>query len=206
MEFLYQFDLCEKNLNDTDAKPFLLGKWPPDSTSNNGANTFFLMRNAPDGKIYMNSTNGCKSLHVIHKPDLPGMACQFVQASLRLPEFNNWNWPDFQNFNLYDLADSPCDSLGIDDPNPPTKLPDTDRITIYPNPANEGVNIFIPDCQHSSLKIYNISGVLVKEMPHLEGNTLIEIPTGDWVAGLYFFKLRTSMDGKTTLHKVVVVH
>lgn len=205
MEFLYQFDLCEENLNDPFAQPVLIDQWRYDSLSK-GANTFFLMRNAPDGKIYMNSTNGCRSLHVIHKPNLPGKACEFVQASLRLPDTNNWIWPDFQNFNLYDLADSPCDSLGIDDPNPPAKLPDLDKLTIYPNPANEEVNIFIPGCDHSSLLIYNVSGILIDEIPFLEGNFIHTISTKDWSAGVYFFKFKSEMDMHSSVAKLVVVH
>ncbi len=203
-EFLYQFDLCEDNLGNPESEPILIDTWVRDTLD--GVNTFFLMRNAPDGKIYMNSTNGCKSLHVIHKPNLPGKACNLVQASLRLPDYNSWIWGDFQNFDLYDLADSPCDSLGIDDPNPPKKLPDAEKLTLYPNPANDEVNVFIPGCGHSSLLIYNVSGILIEKIPFVEGNLVHTISTSDWSAGVYFFKFRSEMDKASSVAKLVVVH
>jgi len=49
------------------------------------ATTFYIATLAPDCKIYICSTSGNRSFHVIHKPDELGTACNFVQNGLLLP-------------------------------------------------------------------------------------------------------------------------
>jgi hypothetical protein len=76
--------------------------------------TFYKMQLAPDGKIYSSSTNGVKSLHVIHRPDEPGLACQYQQHGIALPTYNSFSMPSFPNYRLGPLDGSPCDTLGLD--------------------------------------------------------------------------------------------
>ncbi len=76
--------------------------------------TFYNMQLAPDGKIYSSSTNGVKSLHVIHRPDEPGLACLYQQHGIALPTYNSFSMPSFPNYRLGPLDGSPCDTLGLD--------------------------------------------------------------------------------------------
>ncbi len=68
---------------------------------------------APDDKIYIVTTSGSRTLHVIHKPDEAGAACDFEQHGIRLPCHNGNSIPTFANYRLGPLDGSLCDSLGI---------------------------------------------------------------------------------------------
>jgi hypothetical protein len=70
--------------------------------------TFFLAQNAPDGKIYVNTANALKYLHVINEPDSIGFKCQFCQRCLPLPHYNTYSLPNFPNYRLGASADSTC--------------------------------------------------------------------------------------------------
>ena len=76
--------------------------------------TFYKMQLAPDGKIYSSSTNSVSSLHVIHAPDAPGLACQYQQHGIALLNRNTFSMPSFPNYRLGPLDGSPCDTLGLD--------------------------------------------------------------------------------------------
>lgn len=69
---------------------------------------------APDDKIYILTTNGSRTLHVIHKPDEQGEDCAFEQHGIRLPCYNNNSIPTYANYRLGPLDGSACDTLGID--------------------------------------------------------------------------------------------
>ncbi len=74
---------------------------------------FFLAQLAPDGRIYLNTTNGVRSLHVINYPDRGGSACEVAQHSVKLPTYNRFSLPNFPNYRLGPIDGSPCDTLGI---------------------------------------------------------------------------------------------
>ncbi len=76
--------------------------------------TFYNMQLAQDGKIYSSSTNSVSSLHVIHSPDEPGLACQYQQHGIELPTYNSFSIPTFPNYRLGPLDGSACDTLEID--------------------------------------------------------------------------------------------
>jgi hypothetical protein len=72
--------------------------------------------NAPDGKIYYTSSSTTVYMHPIHRPNLPGSACDFEIAGLRLPRFNYNTYFNFPNYRLGALTNSPCDTLGFKQP------------------------------------------------------------------------------------------
>jgi hypothetical protein len=76
--------------------------------------TFYMMQLAPDGKIYSSATSGARFLHVIHRPDEEGMACQYQQHGIQLYKYNDFSVPNFPNYRLGPLDGSPCDTLGLD--------------------------------------------------------------------------------------------
>ncbi|MEQ1746386.1 MAG: PKD domain-containing protein [Saprospiraceae bacterium] len=69
---------------------------------------------APDDKIYLTTSSGSRTLHVIHKPDEAGTDCAFQQPGVRLICNNNSSLPTFPNYRLGPLDGSPCDTLGLD--------------------------------------------------------------------------------------------
>jgi len=76
--------------------------------------TFFLSQLAPDGRIYLNCTNGENVLHAIQSPNKPGLSCDVRQHSVQLPTYNAFTMPHYPNYRLGPLDGSPCDTLGLD--------------------------------------------------------------------------------------------
>ena len=76
--------------------------------------TFYRMQLAPDGKIYLITTNGELVWHIINNPNEKGEKCEVLQHGVMTPHYNTLSISHFPNYRLYDLPNSPCDTLGID--------------------------------------------------------------------------------------------
>mgnify|MGYP003874855171 CR=1 FL=1 len=72
-----------------------------------------------DGKIYYATTNGTLALHVIHHPEMPGLAADVQQHGIKLPLYNAETMCRFPNYRLGKWAGSPCDTMHQKDPHPP---------------------------------------------------------------------------------------
>ncbi len=107
-QFLYQYDLHE---TDILSSRMLVGTY--DGYVDPFPTTFYHMLLAPDGKIYMFSSNGVKSLHVIDHPERKGMLCGLRQHAIKLPAYNDIGSPTMPYFRLGPLDGSACDTLGI---------------------------------------------------------------------------------------------
>jgi hypothetical protein len=143
------------------------------------------MQLAPDGKIYMNATNGVYEMHVIHNPDAKGLACNMEQHGLALPVHIGLTMVNFPNFQLLDLPGSPCDTLGISSgvggPTERVQAP----LSIAPNPASEQVQIAWEGKEAGSLRVFDAAGRLVWEQPVSSGSQLHTLAVADWPPGLY---------------------
>ncbi len=106
--YVYQYDLWAA---DIEASRDTVAEWDGFVEDGFFATTFYLAQLAPDGKIYINSNNGSRYLHVIEQPDLPGDSCQVCQHCLEMPSWNNASMPNFPNYRLGPLEGSPCDTL-----------------------------------------------------------------------------------------------
>lgn len=201
-EALFQFDLCEENIETGDYE--LIEEWDRFLDDDFFAASFFQMRNAPDGKIYINPPNSTHYMHIIHEPDKAGKACRFEQRGVSLPRWSYFVLNYFPNYRLYDLADSPCDTLGIDDPHPPVKY-DFSEFIIFPNPAGQQVNLYVPQCEGIKIKVWNISGQLMKEEPFIPGMTMYPLNVSDWPAGAYILAAYID-DENPVVKKIVVTH
>ena len=107
-KFVYQYDLESNNIESTKDTiavydGFLEG--PVFRTQ------FFASQLGPDGKIYINTPNGTHYLHVINNPNLPGDSSNFCQRCIELPTWNALSLPNFPNYRLKYLENSPCDTL-----------------------------------------------------------------------------------------------
>ena len=202
-EALYQFDMCPEHLENGNFE--LIQEWDRFLQDSFFATNFFQMRNAPDGKIYMAAANSVRSLHVIHEPDKPGKACRFEQRGVDLPRYTNWVINYFPNFNLYDLADSPCDTLGIDDPNPPKPTYTFETLRIFPNPASREVTLFVPQCDAIRVKVWNIAGQLVEDIPFVPGMEAYPLDVSGWASGAYIIAAYIDAQ-KPVMQKIIVAH
>ena len=107
--------------------------------------SFGIPQLAPDGKIYISTSEGTRYLHYIDKPNEIGLACDFRQRSIKL---QNWNigLPMFPNYELG--ADTSCHESSLDEL-------ERYKIDIYPNPAS--ARIRIEGVSHETV-IYNTLG------------------------------------------------
>lgn len=149
---------------------------------------FFQQVLAPDGKIYMGTSNGTNVLHVVHAPDSTGLACRFEQHAVTLPVQHGFAMPNFPHYRLYDLRGSPCDSLGIDAPEGSdiTWLAQKDQVGIWPNPADQEATISIPPEALGPLRVYNVLGQLMHEIPSVRGSLSLTLDVSTYPAGVYF--------------------
>ncbi len=122
-----QWDLSAKDISTSgDTIAFYDGYKEEDKY----ATTFYLSQIAPDGKIYINSSNASKYFHVIHTPNKKGKDCQLQQRGFRLKSWNTFTMPNHPNYRLGPIDGSPCDVLGID--NIPVALFRYDQDTLSP--------------------------------------------------------------------------
>jgi len=109
IRLLYKFDLWATNIGSSKE---LIDEYEP---FNDPFPTAFMMGYlAPDDKIYIYTTSGSRTLHVIHKPDEAGADRAFEQHGIRLHCYNSSSLPTFANYRLGPVDGSACDTLGID--------------------------------------------------------------------------------------------
>lgn len=147
---LYQFDLEAPNI---EASKILVGEW--DGAADPDPTVFYLAALAPDNQIYISGISSHEYLHVIHKPDNPGLACEFEQRAVHLPSYNYATIPNFPQYRSQPTMVD-CDS--IDGSNEiPRPLA---NIKIYPNPASENITIQFEDLPGEDIfiEMYDLLG------------------------------------------------
>ena len=202
---LFQYDMDWVSSNN---KPVSVGVY--DGFIDNFPTNFFRMMLAPDKKIYICAGNGVSSFHVIHRPDLPEPACDFVQRGLPLGSFNAIGLNNNPFYQLYNLPESQCDTLGImPPPGYESSRPWTPEqgISLHPNPANERAYLALAAGYGGRLRVYNPLGQLVYGFNDWQGPQGIELPTAEWPAGLYYIELYYEAFGpRRFVEPLVVVH
>lgn len=181
---LFQFDLQASSIEDSKQ---LIAQY--DGFTAPFPTTFFQQMLAPDGKIYMTATNGVHVLHVIHNPNEPGQACNFEQHGIMLASHHGFSVPNFPHFRLYDMPDSPCDTLGIDDP---ARIDDPAilcGINLYPNPTagQLWIKSGIGQPLTGIFQLYTVTGQFVMET-NLESERKKELQLNDLATGVYFYR------------------
>jgi PKD domain len=108
LEKMYQYDLESA---DILASRTLVGTY--DGFLDPFPTQFFTCFLAPDNKIYVVTTSGSRTLHVINTPDEAGQFCNFQNHGFRLDCYNNGTAPNFANYRLGPIDSSACDTLGL---------------------------------------------------------------------------------------------
>lgn len=162
----------------------------------------------PDGKIYIADYDSM-AFDVVHHPDAVGNACDFeyggYEFSVSYP--NTW-LPYYPNYRLYDVPDSPCDTLGIDAP--VTSIDQVKergkQIQVFPNPATDVLQLasFSDKPISGIFLLYNSIGQQTRQW-----NLDAERPThkftlDDFSNGIYYWELRPRDGHAVQTGKVII--
>ncbi len=198
---VFQFDLWASDIAASiDTVAVWDGFYGPNPTG------FFFMQLMPDGKIYsLTGTN--PYYHYIANPDVKGDGCNVVQHEMELPS-KLFSIPTFPNYRLYDLPNSPCDTLGIDGPPVAVKeleLPAGD-IVLSPNPASCSLNINSVNCpwQPREVAIYDALGREVLRRAHPATVRSFTLALPELADGVYFCRLGDEKGHWKTLSLAIV--
>jgi hypothetical protein len=183
---LYQYDADSADIGSTSR---LVGEYdgfvlPPPYPA--FPTNFFLMQNAPDGKIYLSTTNSTPYLHVIHSPDSFGTACNFEQHAIKLKGYNAFGIPNFPNYRLGALVGSPCDTL--------TSKEEGIRkeVNVYPNPVEKELSILLQNVQEkTTFVLYDALGKQILLQSILQGAEIVKINVALMPKGMYFYLLKS---------------
>jgi hypothetical protein len=150
---LWQYDMQAPDIFSSET---FIAKYDGFQDSLGNSTIFWSHWLAPDGKIYINSNNTSRKLHVINNPDMPGQACDFQQHSVSIPTYNDGTCPTSINLYLYQEPGSPCDTLGVG----LKKLRMNNyELQISPNPSNGKFSLeYLPQAKSGLLYLYDMAG------------------------------------------------
>lgn len=179
--YMKQYDLCSEDVLESEV---IVGEWDgfydwiyPFS--------FGRMRLGPNGKIYSSSYSASRFMSTIHKPNLKGLECEFIQHDLMVEEGNYFTSnivPEYPHYrNVVDSID--CNSLNVN-------LADIDQeldfFEIYPNPVLDNLKIqSTENINGCKITIYNSVGRVVMKSTY--GQELISVNKLN--SGIYHIKM-----------------
>ena len=148
---LWQVDTWEDDLEDGKV---LIDRW--NGVQDPFSTNFYLMALAPDCRIYMRSTSGTFSIHVINKPNEKGTACDLVQQGVKLP-FPIASMPNFPRFRVdeEDKCDPTITSIFGD------HVYYRRDMTVYPNPVRDVLTVEVPEGKKGRIVVFDMQGQLV---------------------------------------------
>lgn len=155
---------------------------------------FTLCGLGPDGKIYISSGSTHLSLHVIHRPDCPGLYSLPERRGLKLTSWNYFGMPNMPNFRN-EPFNSPCDSMVVQTYTPVDGSKD---VVVYPNPASDKITVFVnhPVPRHSKWILYDPFGTVVRQVELEALGAEYEISLGGLLPGIFYYEIRT-LGGRT---------
>ncbi len=199
-------DLLQYDLQATDIATSVINVGHYDGGQNPLATTFFAAHLAPDCKIYLQTGQQAKNLHVIHSPNELGLACNFEQRGVVLPRANRGSLPYFPHFRLgpLDNPGEPCTTV-VGTAAPPALLP---GISVFPNPVSSALRILANRAYGGAarFRLYSGAGVLVREAAFdPSGDTAATVQVSDLPSGIYFYQIWCE-GGLVRVDKIVVQH
>ncbi|MFN0176133.1 MAG: T9SS type A sorting domain-containing protein [Saprospiraceae bacterium] len=176
---IYQFNLQGPDIETSKVK---IATW--DGYFNPYATIFYLAALAPDGKIYISNTSSTYNLHVIHKPNCPGLSCQLEQHGIVLPSYNYATIPNLPHYNILDTSYDCDTSISTEVANA------ADKLLLFPNPATDQLHIIGLE-GNAVITIIDVSGkkvFLKKGAWPSKGQETIDISA--FAPGLYFVSVQ----------------
>ena len=180
--FLAQYDISNYDSTAIVNSKFILRK--------GNAFAYDGMQLAIDGKIYVcdwdttdlfAAITSSQNLGVISNPNASGLACNYYNDTVFLGgKMQSNGLPDFVDSFFSSFIYQNCD-IGI------REIYSDDIIMLYPNPANDFLNIQCNRSGNIEIKIYNITGKLCMEKTISGENTVLDI--NSFSSGLYFIQL-----------------
>ena len=192
---LWQYDTWAV---DIAASRQLVAYW--DGFLDNGffQTSFFQHLLAPNDKIYIVPPGGSKHLHVIHKPNEKGLACQVEQRAIDLPAWEYWGMPNVPYYRLYELPGNPCITTGTQQPDQPLGK----GARLFPNPTDAVLHIEFPAPVSGSLRLQSLEGRTLKTWQvHQQRQFALQLHK--LPPGIYLLHLPT-LNGSSEVHKVIV--
>lgn len=193
---LHQFDLWA---DDGDTDQFIRiaqydGYLDPFPTN------FAWMQIGPDCKIYMTSTNGVSSFHVINNPNEKGQDCNFVQHGFELPIRNGpASIPNVPVFRFD--GDEVCDPTITSVFDLPIEV--VYDLELHPNPTTDDVLVGFPeDLKNGNLYVKSMSGQVIYQQ-EFDFSGSLKISLGDFETGMYVIEVVS--EGKRFVERVVKV-
>ena len=198
---IYQYDLKAK---DVLGSKTVVAIW--DGFTDSFPCTFNAMQRGPDCRIYINSPNSQKCLHVIMHPDVKGPDCEVLQHEIPLYYYHQISMPYFPNYRL-GTGQPVCDStLSLPTSIPVVSLPE-EGLRIWPNPASGDCRVMLaPGVLRSavSLDVVDMWGrsVLTRDLSN-NYNEVIPIDLSRIVPGIYFIRI-IGRQGERWVERLVV--
>ncbi|CAN5355575.1 hypothetical protein BH11BAC1_BH11BAC1_23100 [soil metagenome] len=188
---IFQFDTWAANI---PASRLTVSTWDGTANTHGFWTSFFYMRLAPDGKIYISTREGTNEFHVIDYPDSAGVACNVRQHGMLLPSYNAFSMPNAVNYSLGAIPGSICDTVYY------LRVPIDNKkdysINIFPNPAGNMINISCSQRKehNPSFQITDLMGNLILIGKIKSPNETIPINTSDFPSGIYFVRVQVNDD------------
>ena len=195
---LHQFDLEAADINESKVK---IGEYDGGLTATGNENSFYKLSIAPDDKIYMAATNSTSRLHVIHKPNEKGLACDFKQHDFLLLTAMYLGMPNYPNFRLGKKEGVICPPLVGNRDLSQANF----ELSVYPNPTNGQLHINT-SIFFSTLYIKDITGREIKKIATSPYTSGYQINTYDMENGIYFISGISENGAKVAVQRFVVQH
>ena len=188
-EKVYQYDLTAPNIA---ASRITVAEWDGFYDTHPVFSTlFWIARLAPDGKIYISTSNGTRYLHVIHQPDVLGIGCDLEQRGVTLPTYNANSIPYHPNYWLGPVDGSPCDTLGLNTTVAANSLEGGLNVSIHPNPSTGTFTLGYPaQAVSGELEVLDMAGRVLHRQRLAPWSTQQRLELPGCSAGMYHCRLR----------------
>ncbi len=205
---LLQFDLAASPVSSSMTVVAEYDGYVEQNPGQSPAGTYFFMPAlGPDGRIFIIPYHSSLFMHVIEQPDLAGPDCQAVQRGIELPALNI-SLPNFPNYRLGALEDSPCDSIM-------TSI--VERVAgwsvrLWPNPAQGHCMVSLeqaeaagaPPQQSLSLQLFDSLGRLLRQEAWPAGAPEWRLSLAGLPPGVYYASIRAEGQAVAVERLVVV--
>ncbi|MCC6459499.1 MAG: T9SS type A sorting domain-containing protein [Saprospiraceae bacterium] len=181
VDWLFQFDLQAPDIAASRVLLMAIDNVPDPFVPT----TFTLSALAPDGKIYISGGSSHLSLHVVHRPDCPGLYSLPERRGLKLSSWNYFSIPNLPSYRNSPSSE-PCESIYV---HTHTPLDGGNDVVVYPNPATDVVQVLVnhPLPAHAQWALWNAVGQKVREINFEPGQDDYQVEVQDLPAGLYFY-------------------